>query len=112
MSKLKAAFRRWLEGAPPFPRWLLYPAIFAVLIGCVHLTYLLVLETNRSLQLQSEVTRLQAEVDEYYAELSALQVEEARGLDDAYLEGLARRAGFVYEDERRIVSPGNPPAGE
>lgn len=108
MTKLRATFQRWLADAPPFPRWLLYPVVFAVLIGCLHLTYLVVLETNRSMQLTQEVTRLQAEVDSYHAELEALQVEEQHGHNEAYLEALARRAGFVNTFERRLVSPGNP----
>lgn len=112
MTKFKSRLSRWLRTGPPFPRWLLYPAIFAVLIGCVHLTYLVVIETDRSMQLKREVTRLQAEVDSYYAELEALRLEEEHGSDESYLEALARRAGFVYEHERRMVSPGNPAAGD
>lgn len=73
-------------------------------VGVVQLIYLNLVEVDRTLVLQRDVNRLEADVARLEAEEFELREVAAHAFDLGYREQLARRQGFIGKDELRVVT--------
>lgn len=82
-----------------------HPALVVLaVVGCLHLFFIIGVELDRNLVHKREIARLEAEVGALTAELERLDEVASRGFDTAYREALARGQGYVYPDERLVVT--------
>lgn len=82
--------------------------IFLAVLGCIQVTFMLVVEVRRTLNANTAIERLESEVGELEAEAARLNAVIEHGDNDAYREQLARRQGFMLPDETRVVIIGVP----
>ena len=82
-------------------RWLL---LLLVAFGSVHLLFMLGVEGLRFMRAQVSIERLEREVAGLEAEARELQAIIDHADDESYREQLARRQGYMYPDETRIVT--------
>ena len=82
-------------------RWLL---LVLVAFGSMHLLFMLGVEGIRFVRAQMSIERLEREVAGLEAEARALEAVIEHGDDEGYREQLARRQGYMYPDEARIVT--------
>lgn len=76
---------------------------FLAALGCVQLVVMLGVELDRYVRHREAIHELQAEVRALEREAEGLRAIAERGDDDVFLEQLARRQGFVWPDEERLV---------
>lgn len=89
------------ERSSRLPHWVL---LAIATIGTLQLTYLSLVEADRLLVHRREVTRLEREVAALTAERAALEEIALRADDDLYREQLARKQGFIYPDEFKVIT--------
>ncbi len=93
------------EGAEPArrrgPHWVI---VLIATVGTLQLLYLNYVEADRLFVHQREISRLEAEVSAMQAERNALAAVAERTTDDAYREQLARKQGFMFPDELRVIT--------
>lgn len=101
---------RSAEPAPtsPPPHARVSPAVSMLilvlsLVGVVQVGAMIAVEVRRYVISDREVARLTREIDAMRAEAAALRLIGGRGDDLMYREQLARRAGFAYPEELRVV---------
>ena len=73
-------------------------------VGCLHVTAMLGLETWRNVVSRSEIVRLSADVRALEFERDGLQAVIAHADDEVYREQLARCLGFIYPNETRYIT--------
>ena len=81
------------------------------IVGSLHVTSMLGLETWRAATSKSEIARLEADIMVLKREQAGLQAVIDHADDELYREHLARCRGFVYPDEVRFITmiEGNEP---
>lgn len=82
-------------------RWLL---LLLVAFGSVHVLFMLGVEGLRLAKAEISIQRLEREVADLEAEARSLEAVIEHGDDQSYREHLARRQGYMYPDEARIVT--------
>jgi hypothetical protein len=82
-------------------RWLL---LLIVSFGSVHVLFMLGVEGLRFARAETAITRLEREVAELEREAAGLGAIIEHGDDERYREQLARRQGYMYPDEVRVVT--------
>ena len=82
-------------------RWLL---LLLIAFGSVHLVFMLGVEGMRLVRAEMSIDRLEREVNALEAEARSLEAVIEHGDDENYREQLARRQGYMYPDEVRIVT--------
>lgn len=82
-------------------RWLL---LVLVAFGSVHVLFMIGVEGLRLVRAEMSIERLEREVASLESEAEGLQAIIEHGDDDRYREQLARRQGYMYPDEARIVT--------
>lgn len=87
-------------GAAPGVRRFL---IALALLGTLQVVVMLGVEAHRAVEGQRAIARLQDDIAELQAEAAGLEAIIEHGSDPVYREQLARRRGFVYPDEVRVV---------
>lgn len=87
---------------PPTRRALLVLGVIAA-IGIVQIGFLLFVEADRTLRHRTAITHLEQEIDQLQREADELRAVAGRAGDEAFREQLARRQGFLYPDETRVV---------
>jgi len=75
------------------------------LLGCLQVAGLIAVEVRRLAYTESEVARLEAELEVLGRETADLHAVAERGNDEGYRELLARRQGYVFREETRFVGP-------
>ena len=83
------------------PHWVI---VLIATVGTVQLLYLNYVEADRMFVHQREISRLEREVDAMQAERNALAAIADRTQDAAFREQLARKQGFIYPDELRVIT--------
>lgn len=108
MSRGEASY-----GAPPaareaaeaptrrMPHWVF---LLIATVGTLQLLYLNYVEADRLFVHRREVARLEREVAALEAERAALAQIAERAFDESYREQLARKQGFIFEDELRVIT--------
>lgn len=86
----------------PARRALLLLGVIAA-IGIVQVGFLLFVEADRSLRHRTAIERLETEIDDLQREADGLRAVARRADDERFREQLARRQGFLYPDETRVV---------
>jgi len=74
------------------------------LLGSVHVLFMMGLEINRMLETQRAIVELKDDIIGLEREVSSLEAIMQHGDDDLYREELARRQGFIFPDELRVVT--------
>ncbi|MEX2534286.1 MAG: hypothetical protein WD273_01695 [Trueperaceae bacterium] len=82
-------------------RWLL---LLLVSFGSMHVLFMLGVEGLRLARAEMSINRLEREVGTLEGEARELQSIIEHGDDERYREQLARRQGYMYPDEVRIVT--------
>lgn len=72
-------------------------------LGCLQVVFMIGVELDRSLRHGSAITALEGELAELDREAEALRAVVRHADDDAFREQLARRQGFLYPGEARVV---------
>lgn len=72
-------------------------------IGIVQVGFLLFVEADRTLRHRTAIGKLDTELSELQQEADALRAVAARAGDVTFREQLARRQGFLYPDETRVI---------
>lgn len=83
--------------------------VLVALVGGLHALAMIGVEAYRIVTTHREVTRLEADVARLEREAEELRAVIEHGDDERYREALARRLGFVYPDEQRVVRLPAPP---
>lgn len=86
----------------PTGRALILLGIIAA-VGIVQVGFLAFVEVDRSLRHRTAIEHLEAEVSELQLEADGLRAIAARADDAVFREQLARRQGFLYPDETRVI---------
>lgn len=87
---------------PPTRRALLVLGVIAA-IGIVQIGFLLFVEADRALRHRTAIAHLEQEIGALQREADGLEAVAARADDEAFREQLARRQGFLYPDETRVI---------
>lgn len=82
-------------------RWLL---LLLVSFGSVQVLFMIGVEVLRLARAEMTLTRLEREVGALEAEAQELQAVIEHREDERFREQLARRQGYMYPDESRIVT--------
>ena len=77
--------------------------VVLALLGTIQVVVMLGVEAYRAVEGQRGIARLQEDIVELEAEAEALEAIVQHGDDAAYREQLARRRGFIYPGEVRVV---------
>lgn len=72
-------------------------------IGCLQVLFMIGLELNRTVQHHEAIRALEAEVAALQREAQGLRATIEHGQDPAFREQLARRQGFMYPFETRVI---------
>lgn len=83
------------------PHWLL---VTLAIVGSLQLIYLTLVEVDRMVVHRREVARLSSEVHALEAERVALDEIAQHAHDDVFREQLARKQGFIYPDELKVIT--------
>lgn len=84
-------------------RWQWVIVIIAA-VGTLQLLYLNFVEADRLFVHEREIGRLEREVEAMRSERNALAAVADHARDEAYREQLARKQGFIYPDELRVIT--------
>lgn len=79
--------------------------VVLALVGIVQALGLTAIEVQRLLYSNSEIARLEAEIDALEREAADLRAVAERSEDERYRELLARRQGYVFPWETRYIGP-------
>lgn len=77
--------------------------VVLALLGSIQLLVMLGVEAYRAVEGQRAIVRLQGDIADLRAEAAALEAVVEHAGDHDYREQLARRRGFIYPDETRVV---------
>lgn len=77
--------------------------VILALLGSVQVVVMLGVEAHRAVEGQRAIQRLQNDIAGLEAEAAGLAAIVEHADDPAYREQLARRRGFLYPDEIRVV---------
>lgn len=83
------------------PHWVI---VLIATVGTVQLLYLNYVEADRMFVHRREISRLEREVEAMQAERNALAAIAERVDDAAFREQLARKQGFIYPGELRVIT--------
>ena len=83
------------------PHWVI---VLIAAVGTVQLLYLNYVEADRMFVHQREITRLESEVGAMQAERNSLAAIADRAQDEVLREQLARKQGFIFPDELRVIT--------
>ena len=72
-------------------------------IGIVQVGFLLFVEADRTLRHRTAIGQLETELSELQQEADTLGAVAERADDVTFREQLARRQGFLYPDETRVI---------
>lgn len=72
-------------------------------IGCLQLLFMIGLELNRTIQHREAIATLEGEVAALEREAQGLRAVIEHGDDPAFREQLARKQGFMYPSETRVI---------
>ncbi|MEM7737723.1 MAG: hypothetical protein AAF267_18240 [Deinococcota bacterium] len=75
-----------------------------VVIGTFHALGMIMVETNRWLEARAQVVRLESDIAGLQTEMAGIATKLSYRNDEGTLEHLARRQGFMYPDETRIIT--------
>jgi hypothetical protein len=75
-----------------------------IVIGTFHALAMIMVESNRWLESRAQVARLERDITELQADMTGIATKLSYRNNEATLEQLARRQGFMYPDETRIVT--------
>jgi hypothetical protein len=78
--------------------------LLIVSLGSVHVLFMLAVEGLRLVRSEISIARLEREVSALEREADGLRAVIEHGDDLTYREQLARRQGYMYPDEARIVT--------
>jgi hypothetical protein len=78
--------------------------LLIVSLGSVHVLFMLGVEGLRLGRAEISIGRLEREVSALEREAEGLRAVIEHGDDQAYREQLARRQGYMYPDEARIIT--------
>lgn len=78
------------------------------LIGTLHVGFLIFVELDRFARHRTAITELEAELAATRAEADALRAIAERLSDTDFREQLARRQGFMFPDETRLIVVQDP----
>jgi len=78
------------------------------LIGMLHVGFLIFVELDRFSRHRTAITELEAELAATRAEADALRAIAERLSDTDFREQLARRQGFMFPDETRLIVVQDP----
>ncbi|NLG08129.1 MAG: hypothetical protein GX560_02585 [Deinococcales bacterium] len=90
--------------APPRSRFARLAILAIAVVGTLQLVFLNLVEADRMFVHRREIARLEREVAALEAERAALAEVAGRAHDEVYREQLARKQGFIYPDELRVVT--------
>lgn len=83
------------------PHWVI---LLIATVGTVQLLYLNYVEADRMFVHKREISRLEAEVAARRAERNSLAAIAEHAADEAFREQLARKQGFIFPDELRVIT--------
>ena len=75
-----------------------------IIVGTFHVMAMIVVETNRWLESRAQIARLERDISTIRADMNALETQLVYRNDDGVLEQLARRQGFIYPNETRVIT--------
>lgn len=81
-------------------------------VGSVQVVFMLGVEGLRLFRSETAITRLEREVQALEEEAAQLEAVIEHADDERYREQLARRQGYMYPDESRVVTGGAFPGEE
>lgn len=81
-------------------------------VGSVQVVFMLGVEGLRLFRSETAITRLEREVRALEEEAAQLEAVIEHADDERYREQLARRQGYMYPDEARVVTDGTLPGEE
>lgn len=90
---------------PKHPKGLSWLFLVLAIVGIVHISYIFFWEYRQFKDRTLMLGKLEQSMTDLRAESELLTATLDHSLDLNYREQLARTQGFVYEDERLIVSP-------
>tara|TARA_Y100001960_G_C14364674_1_gene676106 strand:+ start:34 stop:414 length:381 start_codon:yes stop_codon:yes gene_type:complete len=77
--------------------------VFAV-IGSFHAMIMIGIEAYRAYNAREALTQLEVEINALEYELNGLKVILEHGNDPLYHEQLARNLGYIFSDEKRVIT--------
>lgn len=83
------------------PHWVI---VLIATVGTVQLLYLNYVEADRMFVHRREISRLEREVGAMQAERNSLAAIAEHATDDVFREQLARKQGFIFPDELRVIT--------
>jgi len=93
------------ENKPKHPKGLSWMFLILAIVGILHISYIFFMEYRQFRDRTSMLVKLELSMEELRAESDLLITTLDHSLDLNYREQLARTQGFVYKDERLMVSP-------
>lgn len=78
-----------------------------IMAGTFHVVAMIVVETNRWLEARAQIARLERDISTIRADINTLETQLVYRNDDGVLEQLARRQGFIYPNETRVITSFN-----
>ena len=80
-----------------------------IMAGTFHVVAMIVIETNRWLEARAQVAYLESNISTIREDMTAIETQLVYRNDDGVLEQLARRQGFIYPNETRIITSFDTP---
>lgn len=78
-----------------------------IMVGTFHVLAMIMVETNRWLEARAQIARLEQDIGIIRADMANLKTQLVYREDDGLLEQLARRQGFIYPEETRVITSFN-----
>lgn len=75
-----------------------------IMVGTFHAVAMIVVETNRWLESRAQIARLERDINTIRTDMNALESQLVYRNDDGLFEQLARRQGFIYPNETRVIT--------
>ncbi|MEM6431997.1 MAG: hypothetical protein AAF708_22350 [Deinococcota bacterium] len=75
-----------------------------VVIGTFHALGMIMVETNRWLEARAQVVRLEQDITSLQTDIAGINTKLIYRNNETTLEHLARRQGFMYPDETRVIT--------
>lgn len=97
----KGTGTRTRSGPARGARWLL---LLIATVGSIHVLFMIGVETVRLVRSEKAIARLEREVATLEREAQGLRSVVEHADDPSYREQLARRQGYMYPDEARVVT--------
>lgn len=78
-----------------------------IMVGTFHVLAMIVVETNRWLEARDQIVRLERDIGIIRTDMTSLETQLVYREEDGVLEQLARRQGFIYPEETRVITSFN-----